>query len=169
MIIVLMANHSFSVAVLPLLVFSLLSSQQVKCQQSAGFRVFRTDAELREFNQLSARERLDAALLYPGAEILEITGENQAATVQEGTNLYIDCLPWLQQFQPNGSIQWYSIQLDENGNVISSTYVDNYNLKFTVISTYKTVLNCMVFKLTLNTSLKQPPLCNHAWETIIPL
>ena len=140
MIIVLMANHSFSVAVLPLLVFSLLSSQQVKCQQS-GFRVFRTDAELQEFEQLSARERLDAALLFPGVEMLEITRENQAATVQEGTSLYIDCLPWLQQFQPNGSIQWYSIQLDEYGNVISSTYVDNYNLKFTVISTYKTVLN----------------------------
>ena len=118
MIIVLMANHGFSVsAVLPLLVFSLLSSQQVKCQQS-GFRVFRTEAELREFEQLSERERFDAALLYPGAKILEITGENQAATVQEGTSLYIDCLPWLQQFQPNGSIQWYSIQLDENGNVL---------------------------------------------------
>ena len=107
-----MANRTVSIAVL-LLVFSL---QGVKCQQS-GFRVFRTEAELREFKQLSARERLDAALLYPGAEILEITGETQAATVQESTSLYIDCLPWLQQFQPNSSIQWYSIQLDEFGNV----------------------------------------------------
>ena len=118
--ILIMANRTVSVAVL-LLVFSL---QEVKCQQF-GFRVFRTEAELREFKQLSERERFDAALLYPGAEILEITGENQAATVQEGTSLYIDCLPWLQQFQPNGSIQWYSIELDLNGNVLGDITILN--------------------------------------------
>ena len=112
-----MADHKVSVA-LSLLV-SLLYFQQVSCQQSA-FRVFRTEAELREFEQLSARERLDAALLYPAAEILQITGANQAATVQEGVSLNIDCLPWLQQF-PGGSIQWYSLQLDEFGNVYDGT------------------------------------------------
>ena len=117
--ILVMANRTVSIAVL-LLVFNL---QGVKCQQS-GFHVFRTEAELREFEQLSARERLDAALLYPGAEILEITGETQAATVQEGTSLYIDCLPWLKKFQPNGSIQWYSILADyqRQGRGYSSCY-----------------------------------------------
>ena len=107
-----MAEHKVSVAI-SLLVFSLLGFQQVNCWQS-GFRVFRTEAELQEFKQSSARERLDAALLFPATEILEITGANQAATVQEGVSLNIDCLPWLQQF-PGGSIQWYSLQLDEFG------------------------------------------------------
>ena len=115
----LMADHKVSVAVSLLVRFSLLCFQLVSCQQS-GFRVFRTEAELREFQQLSARERLDVALLYPAAEILEITGANQAATMQEGVSLSIDCLPWLQQF-PNGSIQWYSLQLDEFANVMDGT------------------------------------------------
>ena len=86
-----MADHKVSVAV-SLLVFSLLGFQQVNCQQS-GFRVFRTEAELREFEQLSARERLDVALLFPAAAILEITGANEAATVQDGVSLNIDRLP----------------------------------------------------------------------------
>ena len=92
-----MAEHKISVAIsLLVTVFSLLGFQRVNCQQSAaGFRVFRTEAELQEFEQFSARERLDAALLFPATEILEITGANQAATMQEGVNLNIDCLPWL--------------------------------------------------------------------------
>ena len=107
-----MADHKFSVAV-SLLVFSLLCFLQVNCQQS-GFRVFRTGAELREFRQFTARERLDNALMFPGGAIIEITGASQAATVQEDTSLYIDCLPWLRRF-PGGSIEWRSTQLDEFG------------------------------------------------------
>ena len=116
-----MADHKVSVAV-SLLVFSLLGFQHIGCQQS-NFRVFRTGAELREFEQLSARERLDAALQFPGAAILEITGANQAATVQEAVALNIDCLPWLRRF-PGGSIQWFSIQLDEFGNIMGTSYVN---------------------------------------------
>ena len=115
-----MADHKVSVAV-SLLVFSLLGFRHVGCQQS-NFRVFRTGAELREFEQLSARERLGSALLFPGAAILEITGANQAATVQEDVALNIDCLPWLRRF-PGGSIQWFSIQLNEFGQ-IAGTYVN---------------------------------------------
>ena len=96
------------------LLFFTLIIQQVNCR--SGFRVYRTEAELREFEQLSPQERLERALVFPGAEIVEITGANQAATVQEGVSLYLDCSPWLQQF-PGGSIQWYSLQLDEFGNI----------------------------------------------------
>ena len=123
-----MAEHKISVTI-SLLVFSLLGFQQVNCQQS-GFRVFRTEAELQEFERFSARERLDAALLFPATEILEITGANQAATMQEGVNLNIDCLPWLQQF-PRGSIQWYSLQLDEFGMIKSyGTYAASKLISF---------------------------------------
>ena len=107
-----MADHKISVAV-SLLVFSLFGLQQVNCQQE-GFQVFRTGSELREFQQFSARERLDSSLRFPGAAVLELTGASQAATVQEGVSLNIDCFPWLQRF-PGGSIQWYSTQLDEFG------------------------------------------------------
>ena len=107
---IIMEDHKLSVAV-SLLVFSLLCFLQVNCQQS-GFRVFRTGAELREFQQFTARERLDNALMFPGTAILEITGASQAATIQEGTSLYIDCLPWLQRFR-GGSIQWRLTLLDE--------------------------------------------------------
>ena len=111
-----MADHKVSVAIASsLLVFSLLGFRHVGCQQS-NFRVFRTVTELREFEQLSDRERLDSALLFPATGILEITGANQAATVQEAVALNIDCLPWLRRF-PGGSIQWFSIQLDEFGHI----------------------------------------------------
>ena len=119
-----MVDHKVSVAIASsILVFSLLGFQHVGCQES-NFRVFRTVTELREFEQLSARERLDSALLFPATAILEITGANQAATVQEAVTLNIDCLPWLQQF-PGGSIQWFSIQLDEFGNILGTySYVN---------------------------------------------
>ena len=104
-----MADHKVSVAV-SLLVLSLLGFQQVHCQG----RVFRTAAELREFEQFTARQRLGAAFLYPSNTTIEITGANQAATVQESVSLAIDCLPWLRRF-PGGSIQWFSLQLDEFG------------------------------------------------------
>ena len=116
-----MADHKVSVAI-SLLIFSLLGFRYyVGCQQSK-FRVFRTETELREFEQLSTRERLDSALLFPATAILEITGANQAAIVQENVALNVDCLPWLQRF-PGGSIQWFSIQLDEFGNIMG-TYVN---------------------------------------------
>ena len=108
-------------AAILLFVFSLLVFQQgrVNCALwSQGFRVFRTEAELEEFKQLNPRERLDTALKFPASEILEITGANQAATVQEGVSLNIDCLPWLQLFPEGSSIQWYSTLLDEIGNPI---------------------------------------------------
>ena len=118
-----MVDHRVSITV-SLLVFSLLGFQQVNSQQS-GFRVFRTESELREFEQLNARQRLDTALLFPATEILEITGANQAATVQEDVSLNIDCLPWLQRF-PGGSIQWFSLQLDEFGDPTPpGTYAPN--------------------------------------------
>jgi hypothetical protein len=114
-----MADHKVSIAVW-LLVFSLLGFQQVYCQQTeSNFRVFRTGSELREFEQLSARERLDFALLFPATEILEITGASQAATVQESVALNIDCLPWLRRF-PGGSIRWFQTQLDESGEIIGT-------------------------------------------------
>ena len=110
-----MVDHKVSVAI-ALLVLSLLGFQQVHCQG----RVFRTGSELREFEQFTLRERLDTAFLLPEAATIEITGANQAATVQEDVRLNLDCLPWLRRF-PGGSIQWSSLQLDEFG-VPSGTY-----------------------------------------------
>ena len=113
-----MAEHK---AAISLFVFSLLVFQQGRvngAHWSQGFRVFRTEAELEEFKQLNPRERLDSALKFPASAILQLTGANQAATVQEGVTLDIDCLPWLQLFPEGSSIQWYSTLLDEIGNAI---------------------------------------------------
>ena len=136
-----MADHRVSVAV-SLLVFSLLGIQQMNCQQS-GFRVFRTGSELREFEQFNAQQRFDAALLFPAAEILEITGANQAATVQEGVSLNIDCLPWLQRF-PGGSIQWFSLQLDEFGEVMMGTYAASKLLLINLTESDLTVIRMVL-------------------------
>lgn len=106
-----MADHKVSVAI-SLLVLGLFGFQHVHCQG----RVFRTGSELREFQQFSLRERLDTAFVLPEPATIQITGANQAATVQENVALNIDCLPWLRRF-PGGSIQWLSLQLDEFGNV----------------------------------------------------
>ena len=104
-----MANHRASVAV-SLLIFCLLGLQHVQAQ----LRIFRTAAELREYETFSDPERLAVAAQFPASEIIRLTGATQTATAQEDVSLCVDCLPWLRRF-PGGSIRWLFIQLDEFG------------------------------------------------------
>ena len=108
-----MADHKASIAV-SLLIFGLLGLQQVESQ----FRVFRSGAELREYEQFSEPERLAAAAQNPAAVVVRLTGAGQTATAQEGVSVSVDCLPWLRRF-PGGSIRWTFIQLDEFGDIES--------------------------------------------------
>ena len=96
-----------------LLIFCFLGQHLVQCQ----FRVFRSDEEQREYEQLNDQQRLAVALQYPDAGIVELIGDTQTATVQDGVSLSVDCLPWLQKFT-NGSIEWSYIQLDDFGNIL---------------------------------------------------
>ena len=96
-----------------LLFFCFFGLNSVQCE----FRVFRSDAELLEYEQFNEQQRLDVALKYPGTEIVELTEDTQTATVQKGVSVNLDCLPWLQKF-PNGSIQWSYITLDYFGNIV---------------------------------------------------
>ena len=86
--------------------------------QDGNFRVFGglgREAEVEEYNGFSDSERLEFAAKSGEAVIIRMTGDSQIATVQEGSSVSIDCLPWLQQF-PGGSIQWFRLQLDYDGN-----------------------------------------------------
>ena len=81
----------------------------------AQFRVF-SGAEKGELERLSDPEKLQVAARTGETHLIRLTNDSQSAVAQEGVNLNIDCLPFLEQF-PGGSIQWTFIQLDEFGNV----------------------------------------------------
>ena len=81
----------------------------------AQFRVF-SGAEKGELERLSDPEKLQVAARTGETHLIRLTNDSQSAVAQEGVNLN-DCLPFLQQTFPEGSIRWTFIQLDEFGNV----------------------------------------------------
>ena len=65
--------------------------------------------------QLSQDPELLAIAARTGESIIiEIDNSSTTAIAQEGVNVNIHCLPWLQRF-PDGSIQWSRILLDLEG------------------------------------------------------
>ena len=89
------------------------------CTVHAQFQVFRGD-EVLNLTLLSDLEKLTIAAKSGETHVLELNQEVQAAVVQEGVSLNIDCLPWLNQTDPDLDeymIRWTFIQLDEFGNV----------------------------------------------------
>ena len=91
-----------------------------RCSVNAQFEVFRGDEALRNLTLLSDLEKLAIAAITGETHVLELNQEVQAAVVQEGVSLNIDCLPWLSQVDPDLDeymIRWTFIQLDEFGNV----------------------------------------------------
>ena len=83
---------------------------------NAQFQVFTGD-EARNLQLLSDPERLAVAALNGETHVVELNEDFQAAVVQEGVSLNIDCLPWLNQNPDGYMIRWTFIQLDEFGNV----------------------------------------------------
>ena len=91
-----------------------------RCSVNTQFEVFRGDEALRNLTLLSDPEKLAIAAKTGETHVLELNQEVQAAVVQEGVSLNIDCLPWLNQTDPDLDeymIRWTFIQLDKFGNV----------------------------------------------------
>ena len=98
------------------LVFSV--EQTYAQQRPSDFRVFTGSEALEqelgqnpEFQQVTARtgERV----------IINITGPNSLAVVQEGVNALLDCLPFLSMF-PGGQITWLLQKIDQFGNLVGA-------------------------------------------------
>ena len=89
----------------------------------AEFRVYRGD-EVRELEVLSDPEKLEVAAKTGESQIVELVSDSQAAVVQSGVSLSVDCLPWLNQSLENGTsdamIRWSFIQLDKSGNMLGT-------------------------------------------------
>ena len=71
-------------------------------------------AQLRTLELEQNPELLALAAASNERIFIEITSQESASVVREGTNVNMDCLPWLSLF-PGGSIRWLMLQRDENG------------------------------------------------------
>ena len=81
----------------------------------AQFKVFKGD-QLNQLELLPDLERLQIAARPGDMQIIELTESVQGAVVQESVSVNIDCLPWFNQNQAEGSmIRWTLVQLDEFG------------------------------------------------------
>ena len=86
-------------------------------QQPSNFRLL-TGSESREL-ELGQNPELRDILARTGERVLiNITGEESTAILQEGVNALIDCLPFLRRF-PGGQISWFSRRIDQIGDPIS--------------------------------------------------
>ena len=96
-------------------------------QQPSNFRLL-TGSESREL-ELGQNPELRDILARTGERVLiNITGEESTAILQEGVNALIDCLPFLWRF-PGGQISWFSRRIDqsisENSMIILPTASDD--------------------------------------------
>ena len=73
-----------------------------------------TGAEERRLRLRQDPELLALAARTGESIIIVIDGPSTTAIAQEGVNVNMDCLPWLDRF-PGGSIQWSRIPLDLKG------------------------------------------------------
>ena len=84
---------------------------------TSNFRLL-TGSESREL-ELGQNPELRDILARTGERVLiNITGEESTAILQEGVNALIDCLPFLRRF-PGGQISWFSRRIDQSGESIS--------------------------------------------------
>ena len=94
---------------------------------TSNFRLL-TGSESREL-ELGQNPELRDILARTGERVLiNITGEESTAILQEGVNALIDCLPFLWRF-PGGQISWFSRRIDqsisENSMIILPTASDD--------------------------------------------
>ena len=94
-----------------------LGAERTYSQQPSNFRLL-TGSESREL-ELGQNPELREVLARTGERVLiNITGEESTAILQEGVNALIDCLPFLRRF-PGGQISWFSRRIDQIGDPIS--------------------------------------------------
>jgi len=86
-------------------------------QQPSNFRLL-TGSESRELELEQNPELLDVLARTGERVLINITGEESTAILQEGVNALIDCLPFLRRF-PGGQISWFSRRIDQFGESIS--------------------------------------------------
>ena len=84
--------------------------------QSSSFCVL-TGSEARD-QELGQNPELQDILARTGERvIINITGTDSLAVVQEGVNALLDCFPFLSMF-PGGNATWFLQRIDEFGNPI---------------------------------------------------
>ena len=87
----------------------------------SDFKLF-TGTDEHQLDLLSQPELLQIAAKAGDQIVVQLTEASQSGVAQEGVNITIDCLPWLNRF-PGGSIEWTFIQLDEFGNAYGGKYI----------------------------------------------
>ena len=84
--------------------------------QPSSFRVL-TGSEARD-QELGQNPELQDIVARTGEKvIINITGADSLAVVQEGVNALLDCFPYLSMF-PGGQVTWFLQRIDEFGNPI---------------------------------------------------
>lgn len=73
-----------------------------------------TGAEERALELAQDPALLELAARTGESVLIVIDGPSTTAIVQEGVNVNITCLPWLQRFH-GGSIQWSRLPLESDG------------------------------------------------------
>ena len=84
--------------------------------QPSSFRVL-TGSEARDQELGQNPELQDIAARTGERVIINITGDDSLAVVQEGVNTLLDCFPFLSMF-PGGLVTWFLQRIDELGNPI---------------------------------------------------
>ena len=95
-----------------------LGVERTYSQGPSNFRVL-TGSEAREL-ELGQNPELQEFLAGIGERvIINITGGESTAILQEGVNALIDCFPFLSRF-PGGQISWFFRRIDQFGNSVTA-------------------------------------------------
>ena len=92
------------------------SATTVVQYRPSGFRIL-TGSEARDQELGQNPELQDIAARTGERVIINITGDDSLAVVQEGVNTLLDCFPFLSMF-PGGLVTWFLQRIDELGNPI---------------------------------------------------